>query len=73
MRWLPNQSGLAFIDYRKKVSNIWVKPLDDKKPLFPLTDYKDGQIFGFDWSPDGKKILITRGAEMSDAVLLKNL
>ena len=73
MRWLPDQSGLAFIDYRNKSSNIWVKPLDDKKPLFPLTDYKDGQIFGFDWSSDGKKILITRGAEMSDVLLLKNL
>ncbi|CAA9372110.1 hypothetical protein AVDCRST_MAG84-4408, partial [uncultured Microcoleus sp.] len=29
--------------------------------------------FGFDWSSDGKKILITRGAEMSDVLLLKNL
>ena len=34
-----------------------------------LTFYKSGMIWDFDWSRDGKKVAISRGANASDVVL----
>lgn len=69
--WLPDQSGIAYIDFRDKTSNVWVQPLDEKKSAYKLTDFRDGRVFQFNYSPDGKKILFVRGNELSDVVLVK--
>lgn len=69
--WLPDQSGIAYIDFQNKVSNVWVQPLDEKRRAFQLTNFKDGRVFQFNWSPDGKRILFVRGNELSDVVLVK--
>ena len=69
--WLPDQSGIAYIDFQNKTSNVWIQPLDEKRRAFQLTDFKDGRVFQFNWSPDGKKILFVRGSELSDVVLIK--
>lgn len=71
MRWLPDQSGIAYIDFRDNIPNVRIHPLDDKKPEYPLTDFKDGRLYQFNWSPDGKNILFIRGNELSDVVMIK--
>jgi hypothetical protein len=35
-----------------------------------LTDFRSNQIFGFDWSPDGKWLACARGLETREIVLL---
>ena len=69
--WLPDQSGIAYIDFRDKTSNVWVQPLDEKKSAYKLTGFNDGRVFQFNRSPDGRKILFVRGSELSDVVLIR--
>ena len=69
MRWTPDGRALAYIGEREGVSNIFLQRLDGSRSK-PLTDFHDGTIFAFDWSPDGKRIACIRGSMTSDVVLL---
>jgi hypothetical protein len=52
--------------------NIWVQPIDGGAP-HPLTTFTDKTINDVVWSPDGKRLAITRGASLADIVLLKGI
>ncbi|HYJ47579.1 MAG TPA: hypothetical protein VEV81_13275, partial [Pyrinomonadaceae bacterium] len=54
------------------VSNLWMQPAEGGKPV-QLTDFKADQVFGFDWSRDGKQIVLSRGVVTSDVVLFSDL
>ena len=41
-------------------------------PPKQLTDFKEGKIFAFDWSPDGKDLLLSRGDVSNDVVLISD-
>jgi Tol biopolymer transport system component len=69
LRWAPDGRGLAYIDTRTGVDNIWIRPLDGG-PERRLTDFKSEQVFRFDWSRDGKYLAVTRGAMMKDVILI---
>jgi Tol biopolymer transport system component len=51
--------------------NLWRQPLDGK-PGRQISHFPSEQIFGFDWSPDGKKLLVWRGHSESDVMLLRD-
>jgi Tol biopolymer transport system component len=70
-RWTPDNQALAYCDSRNGTSNIWKFPLDDNQAK-PLTDFKEDQIFHFEWSRDGKNLACTRGIITSDVVLINN-
>lgn len=72
VRWSPDGRGLVYIDNRSGVSNLWMQPLDEGKPV-PLTNFQTDQIFAFDWSPDGKQLTLARGTVTSDVVLFSEL
>jgi hypothetical protein len=38
-----------------------------------FTKFSSGRIFDFDWSSDGKQLLLMRGDKISDVVLLSLL
>jgi Tol biopolymer transport system component len=67
---VPGGWGLAYVDSRGGVSNIWVQPLDGSPPL-QLSDFKDERIDSFDWSPDGRYLAVVRSIETSDVVLIE--
>jgi serine/threonine protein kinase len=67
--WTPDGKGFAYIDTKNEVSNIWSQPMDGGKPK-QLTDFKTGHIFSFDWTRDGRKLIIARGESSTDVVLL---
>jgi Tol biopolymer transport system component/DNA-binding winged helix-turn-helix (wHTH) protein len=69
LRWTPDGGGLAYMDTRTGVANIWARPLDGG-PERQLTDFKSEQIFKFAWSRDGKQLAVTRGAMMKDVILI---
>jgi Tol biopolymer transport system component len=71
LQWAPDGSALAYVVKRSGISNIWSQPLDGGPPK-QLTDFKADEIFYFDWSRDGKQLACSRGAEMSDVVLLSH-
>ena len=71
-RWAPNGRALTYIDNREGVSNIWSMSIDGGAPR-QITDFATDQIFRFDWSRDGKQIACSRGVEMTDVILLRDL
>ena len=68
VRWSGGGRALDFVDTRDGVSNIWRQPLAGGQPR-PVTDFRSDQIFWFDWSPDAKKLLCSRGSVTSDVIL----
>ncbi|MEW6213135.1 MAG: hypothetical protein AB1631_32860, partial [Acidobacteriota bacterium] len=71
MRWSADSRALIYSTTRDGVSNLWIQPADGSAPR-QMTDYKDGLIFSFDTSPDGRWLAISRGQSRSDVVLISN-
>ena len=72
LRWMPDGSGLTFIDYRQGAANICFVPFAGGPPV-QLTNFSDSQIFWFDWSRNGRQLAVTRGMILNDVILIKNL
>ncbi len=68
-RWSPDGKSLTYITQRSGVFNVWRQPLDGK-PAEQVTQFTSGEIFSFDWTPDGKTLLLAKGEESSDVVLI---
>jgi Tol biopolymer transport system component len=72
LRWAPDGQTLQYLLTRNGVTNIWEQPIAGGEPR-QFTKFTSGRIFDFDWSADGKQLLLARGEISSDAVLLSNL
>lgn len=70
MQWSPDSKSLCFIE-REGAENIWSYSIADKKEK-SVTEFESGQISRFIWSLDGKKLLIVRGKQNSDIVLIRD-
>jgi Tol biopolymer transport system component len=70
-RWTPDGRAITYILNRGGVSNIWSQPLGGGAPK-QLTDFKTDRIFAFDWSRDGKQLLLSRGTISNDVVLIQD-
>lgn len=71
IRWTPDGRAVAYAVTRSGISNLWSQPLDGGPPK-QLTDFRDGLIFDFAWSRDGKQLALSRGVVNSDVVLISN-
>lgn len=71
LRWLPDSSGIAYVDHRNGVSNIWVQPLDGSAPR-QLTTFESDQINGFDISRDGAHMVCSRAVFHYKLVVVRN-
>jgi len=70
-KWTPDSRGMAFSDSTDP-RNIWVQPIDGSG-RHPLTKFTEKTILDFAWSPDGKRLAITRGTRLADIVLIKGI
>ncbi len=70
--WSPDGHQLQYLLTRDAVTNIWEQPLDGGPPR-QVTMFSSGRIFDFNWSRDGKRLLLARGEVSSDVVLLSHL
>jgi TolB protein len=52
-------------------SSLWRQPLNGDKPQ-KLLDFPD-RVFNFAWSRDGKNLVVSRGTQRGDAILVTNL
>jgi serine/threonine protein kinase/Tol biopolymer transport system component len=72
LRWSPDGRALHIIVNRDGVDNIWSQPIEGGQPV-KLTSFKSDRIFAFDWSRDGKQLVLARGNVTPDAVLISNV
>ncbi len=70
-RWSKDSRSVLNHDTHGGVGNIWSFPLDDTPPK-QLTNFKTEQIYNFDWSADGRQLVLARGTTTSDVVLINN-
>ncbi len=74
-RWTLDGGSLIYIDTRQGSSNLWRLPLDGSAPQ-QVTDFNDAKperIQSFDLSRDGKQLVIARGGQTADAVLISEV
>lgn len=70
-RWSSQGDGLQYMLTQNGKTNIWEQPLAGGAPK-QITKFTSGQIFDFNWTADGKQLLLTRGETISDVILLSN-
>jgi serine/threonine protein kinase len=69
VQWTPDGRHLSYVGPPAVPSNIWLQPAEGGEPR-KLTDFKTDTIYGHAWSRDGKWLVLARGAETVDVVLL---
>jgi hypothetical protein len=65
----PDNKALVLNIRERGVSNLWLQPLGEEVAE-QLTFFNSGQIFGGDFSPDAKHMVLVRGDQKRDAVLI---
>jgi Tol biopolymer transport system component len=68
-RFTPDEKAVVYISQQKGTTNIWVQPLDGRPPR-QLTDFPNGDVYNFAYSPDGSKLYLARGFQIRDAILI---
>jgi Tol biopolymer transport system component len=71
LHWAPNSKAIDYSKEQNGADNIWRLPLDGGVPK-KLTHFDSGHIWQFAWSPDGKKLALTRGPISQDVVIIRN-
>ncbi|MGI8785699.1 MAG: protein kinase domain-containing protein [Acidobacteriota bacterium] len=69
--WSPDLKSVTFVMTRGGVSNLWNQPIVGGPPK-QVTHFTSSRIFNFAWSPDGKKLVLSRGEETADVVLISD-
>jgi Tol biopolymer transport system component/DNA-binding winged helix-turn-helix (wHTH) protein len=72
LRWSADGTMVTYVDNRDGMSNIWGQAVSGGAPQ-RLTDFQQGRIFSFDWSPDGQQLLLLRGAGSWDIVVIRSI
>lgn len=70
VRWTPDGRGLVYAG-RTTIANLWMQRAASGPPQ-PITDFKEGHIWNFAISPDGRDYAIYGGKLMSDIVLISD-
>ena len=69
-QWTPDGKGIAYLDTKGDMTNVWSEPAEGKGTPQMLSDFHIQKLRGFAWSTDGKQLAIIRRTRISDAVLL---
>jgi Tol biopolymer transport system component len=70
-QFTPDSKAIAYVLTRNLATNIWKQPLAGGAPV-QMTQFPSGQIFGFAWSRDGKRLALLRGQKKTDVVMMSN-
>jgi Tol biopolymer transport system component len=70
-RWSPDDRELVYRVIKNGATNLWHQPIAGGKPE-PLTRFPKGDLYNFNYAADGKKIYLSRGTVIRNAVLIKN-
>jgi serine/threonine protein kinase/dipeptidyl aminopeptidase/acylaminoacyl peptidase len=70
-QWSPDGHGVDFALTRGGASNIWRQPIPSGA-MKQITNFPNGYLRSFKWSPDGQILFMARGSVTSDIILLKS-
>jgi len=70
--WTADGAAIDYVVTTGGVSNVWRQPLDGSPPA-PITGFRTGRIFFSALSPDRKMLMLGRGQEANDLVLLSDI
>jgi Tol biopolymer transport system component len=70
-KWTSDGSAIAYVNPGDQ-RNVWALPLDGAHP-YAITHLDGARIQRFAWSPDGKRLVMSRGGFYDDVVLLSGL
>ncbi len=68
-QWAADGRSVVYIDNRRQMGNLWRQPAAGGPPV-QLTQFDGQQIFRFAYARDGRQLAVSRGATISDVVLL---
>ncbi len=71
LRWSPDGKGIQYLLTRGGATNVWEQPLAGGDP-HRVTKFASGLIFRFAWSRDGKQLLLSKGSDNNDVILISN-
>jgi Tol biopolymer transport system component len=71
LHWTKDNREVVYQRTVGGVSNLWAQPVDGSQPR-QITGFTSDRIFGFDFSHDGKRLALSRGAMTGDVVLISN-
>jgi Tol biopolymer transport system component len=71
VHWFPDGRALTYAAAQNGVPNVWLQPIDSGV-VKQMTDFKTEGIIQFDWSRDGKRLVLSRRLWTADLVLVKN-
>ena len=72
LRWTPDGTGLTYVSTVEGISNVWRQALTGGEPK-RLTDFKENKIFFFDWSRTNQKLVLVRGIDTRDLILIRDV
>jgi len=70
-RWTPDSLGVSWVDSGDR-KNIWVQAIAGGPPR-TLTKFTEKMVQDYAWSPDGKRLAVTRTTQLADMVLIKGI
>jgi serine/threonine protein kinase/Tol biopolymer transport system component len=68
--WTPDGSALTYMASVAGTAQIWLQPVDGSPP-HQVTKFASDSIYSWAWSSDGKRLALSRGSTISDAVLIR--
>ena len=69
--WSPDGHALDYVLLRGGVGNLWEQPLPSGAPK-QITNYRSDLTRDFDWSKDGKQMVLVRGYLNGNVMLISN-
>ncbi len=69
--WSPTGKALQYLLPRNGATNVWEQALSGGEPR-QITNFTSGRIFDFARSRDGRQLLLARGNQSSDVILISN-
>jgi len=70
LRWKPDGQGLTIGLTQDNITNLWVQPISGALPR-QITHFPD-DVIAYAWSPDGKRLAVTRETTARDVVIFRN-
>ena len=71
LRWTADGAGVTYVATVKGVSNVWSQALTGGEPK-QLTTFNENRIFFFDWSRSERKLVLVRGNDTKDLLLVRD-